>query len=83
MTHERTDRIALDADEARCACSQPGPAKARCARAMATVPKGGRMEDWSIHGIGCIALCAGFLDASSVRKAAMPPPAPKAYVRGL
>lgn len=72
---ERTDRLPLDPDEARCEPSKPCLVRHRCARAVAALPRtGAKLEDFSIREKGGTALCDGYLAVETVRKQAVPAP---------
>ena len=83
-THERTDRLPLPPDVARCEPSEECHVRANCARYQATLPRhGGSRADFSLPAQGGTAMCPGYIDARSLRKAAMPAPAPRPAVRGI
>ena len=71
MTHERSDRIRLPYDIARCEPATPGFAAHRCARYMAAIPPhGGVMEDFTARSgaAGCSALCSGYKDLAGLHR---------------
>lgn len=71
----RSDRIPLPADEPRCEPSQTCHVRSRCARATAAIPaRGAKLEDYSLGTGGGTAVCLGYVDASSLRKAVQAPP---------
>jgi hypothetical protein len=83
----RSPTIPLDPEYTRCAPSDVGRARARCARALATIPAvGGRVEDYTLRpGNSCSVLCVGYVDVSALRKQAAiaPPPRVHKAVRGI
>lgn len=75
---ERSDRIPLLPEEPRCDPAAPGRASSRCARRLASVPKGSPMTDYSqTPGGGCTALCVWYLDVGALAHQQRPAP-PKA-----
>lgn len=69
----RTDTVPLPPSEPRCEPSKPCVVRHRCARAIAALPKQfAKLEDFSLGVSGGTVLCAGYLDAAVIRKAAMP-----------
>jgi hypothetical protein len=62
MTHERSDRVLLPADEPRCEPEHaPCVIRGRCARYHAAVPSGSTVRDYTTEDGGGTALCAGFI----------------------
>lgn len=82
---ERTDRIPLAADVARCEPSGECFVRTNCARVKAAVPKFGSMTDFTIYALGGTALCPGYIDVRQMRKeAAVTPENPvRPGVKGL
>lgn len=69
----RTDLIPLPPEEPRCEPSKPCVVRHRCARGIAALPpKFAKLEDFSIGVSGGTVLCAGYLEAALLRKAAAP-----------
>ena len=84
---DRTDTIPLGPEYTRCTPKDAGQARARCARALATIPAhGAKVEDFSLKpGGGCSVLCVGYVDVSALRKQAaiVPPPRVHKAPRGI
>jgi hypothetical protein len=71
MNHDRSDSIPLAADVARCEPAKPCTARGTCARYQAAIPRHRAvLADYSVDGGGV--LCAGYINAASVRKAPQP-----------
>lgn len=64
----RSDRIPLAAELTRCEPSKPGQASFRCARALASVPTGTPMADYSTEPRGCAVTCVWYVDINSLRR---------------
>ena len=71
MTHERSDRIQLDASEARCEPQTACAMKTRCARYQAVIAQGSPLTDFSTGTLGGTAMCFGYVDLT--RSAPKPP----------
>lgn len=78
---DRTDSIPLGPEYTRCRPKDPGQARARCARALATIPAvGGRVEDYTLRpGNSCSVLCVGYVDVQALRKQAAIVPSPRVH----
>ena len=88
MTHDRSDRIRLNAAEPRCAPGRTCTMRSRCARVQATIPKGTPLEDFTAGDPerqmnGGTALCPGFLAVADLHADAPLPRKPKPAVKGL
>lgn len=66
----RSDRVPLPADEPRCEPSQGCAASTRCARALAAIPRGTALTDYTAMKGGGTVLCDGFVEVTGLRKAA-------------
>ena len=78
MTHERSDRIRLANDMARCEPSKATGSAYGCARYKAAIPAhGGSVADFSLSA-GCHPLCAGFVSINAPQ-AEVPKQAPRVF----
>lgn len=75
----RSDRVPLPATEPRCEPSQGCAAKTKCARALAAIPRGTALTDYTAMKGRGTALCDGFVEVSGLRRAAAAAPAVKPW----
>lgn len=76
----RSDRVPLPATEPRCEPSQGCAAKTKCARALAAIPRGAPLRDYTAeHASAGTVLCDGFVEVTGLRKAAAAAPAVKPW----
>lgn len=75
-THDRTDSIPLAPGEPRCEPSKPCAVRGRCARYQSLIPRNGTLGDWFVSDPmkAGSAMCSGYVDSASQRRAHAPPP---------